>query len=235
LRDHNEYDTYPLLFGRDNCPEAPFYGHFSVEKDKKPPRRTQRQTLRERSSVAAQSTGQSGLAKRYAAAFFDLALEQDQLDQLAGELDDLRALMAESADLARLVRSPIFSRADQGAAMAAIIARAGMSKLVANFVGLMAKNRRLFALEGAIAAFHVLLAEHRGEVSAEVTSAAELKPAHLSAVKEALKKIVGRDVVLETKIDPSLIGGLIVKVGSRMIDNSIRTKLQNLELAMKGI
>ncbi len=185
--------------------------------------------------MAAQSTGQSDLAKRYATAFFDLALERDQLDQLAGELDDLRDLMGDSADLARLVRSPIFSRADQGAAMAAIVARAGMSNLVANLVGLMAQNRRLFALGGVIAAFHALLAEHRGEVSAEVTSARELKPAHLSAVKDALKQIVGRDVALETKVEPELIGGLVVKVGSRMIDNSLRTKLQNLELAMKGI
>lgn len=191
--------------------------------------------LRGRSSVAAQSTGQSDLAKRYAMAFFDLALEHDQLDQLAGELDDLGGLMRESDDLARLVRSPIVSRADQGAAMTAIVNRAGMSKLVANLVGLMAQNRRLFVLDGTIAAFQTLLAEHRGEVSAEVTSARELKPAHLSAVKDALKEIVGRDVALETTVDPSLIGGLIVKVGSRMIDNSLRTKLQNLELAMKGI
>lgn len=185
--------------------------------------------------MAAQSAGQSDLAKRYATAIFDLALEQDQLDQLAGELDDLRTLMGESDDLARLVRSPIISRADQGAAMAAIISRAGMSILVANLVGLMAQNRRLFALDGTIAAFQTLLAEHRGEVSAEVTSASELKPAHLDAVKDALKEIVGRDVALETKVEPDLIGGLIVKVGSRMIDNSLRTKLQNLELAMKGI
>ncbi len=194
-----------------------------------------RQSLRGRSSVAAQTTGQSDLAKRYATAFFDLALEQDQVDQLAGELGDLRNLMRDSADLSRLVRSPIVSRADQGAAMAALIARASMSGLVANLVGLMAKNRRLFALEGTIEAFQDLLAEHRGEVSAEVTSANALKPAHLDAVKNALKEIVGRDVALETKVDPSLIGGLIVKVGSRMIDNSLRTKLQNLELAMKGI
>lgn len=185
--------------------------------------------------MAAQSAGQSDLAKRYATAFFDLALEQDQLDQLAAELNDLGGLMDQSADLARLVRSPIVSRGEQGAAMAAIITRAGMSKFVSNLVGLMAQNRRLFALKDTIAAFQTLLAEHRGEVSAEVTSANELKPAHLSAVREALKEIVGRDVALETTVDPSLIGGLIVKVGSRMIDNSLRTKLDNLELAMKGI
>ncbi len=185
--------------------------------------------------MAAQSTGQSDLAKRYATAFFDLALEQDQLDQLAGELNDLGGLMNDSADLARLVSSPIVSRREQGAAMAAIITRAGMSNFVGNLAGLMAQNRRLFALKDTIAAFQTLVAKHRGEVSAEVTSASELKPAHLNAVKEALKEIVGRDVALETTVDPSLIGGLIVKVGSRMIDNSLRTKLENLELAMKGI
>jgi len=100
---------------------------------------------------------------------------------------------------------------------------------------LLARNRRLFVLSAAIGAFGEKLAAHRGEVSAEVTSATALKEHHLSAVKEALREIVGRDVALDTKVDPSLIGGLIVRVGSRMIDNSIRTKLQNLELAMKGI
>ena len=185
--------------------------------------------------MASNSTGQSDLALRYATAMFELALERDQLDQLARELADLRDLMAESADLARLVKSPVLSRTEQGAAMAAIVNRAGMSDLVQNLVGLMAQNRRLYALESSLIAFQTLVAEHRGEVSAEVTSANELKPAHLDAVKQALREIVGRDVALETTVDPSLIGGLIVKVGSRMIDSSLRTKLQNLELAMKGI
>ncbi len=185
--------------------------------------------------MAAQSTGQSDLALRYATAMFDLALEHGQLDQLASELADLRSLMADSADLTRLVKSPILSRTEQGSAMAAVVKRAGMSGLVQNLVGLMAQNRRLFALESTLAAFQTVVAEHRGEVSAEVTSATELKPAHLDAVKQALREIVGRDVALETTVDPSLIGGLIVKVGSRMVDSSLRTKLQNLELAMKGI
>jgi len=172
---------------------------------------------------------------RYATAVFDLALERSQLDQLAGELADLRSLMVESTDLARLVKSPILSRTEQGAAMSAVVNRAGMSDLVQNLVGLMAQNRRLFVLESTLAAFQTLVAEHRGEVSAEITSANELKPVHLDAVKQALRSIVGRDVALETTVDPSLIGGLIVKVGSRMVDSSLRTKLQNLELAMKGI
>ena len=114
---------------------------------------------------------------RYATAMFDLALERGQLEQLASELADLRNLMLESPDLARLVKSPILSRTEQGAAMAAVVNRAGMSNLVQNLVSLMAQNRRLFVLESTLAAFQTLVAEHRGEISAEVTSATELKPA----------------------------------------------------------
>lgn len=185
--------------------------------------------------MAAQTTGLGGLADRYATALFELAVERDQLDTIAGELAGLQALMDESADLRRLVRSPILSRTEQGKAMAAVLERAGASQIVRNFIGLMAQNRRLFLLDGAIRGFRRKLAEYRGEVSAEVASATELKPAHLAAVKDALRAIVGRDVDLETRVDPELIGGLVVRVGSRMIDNSVRTKLQNLELAMKGI
>ena len=150
------------------------------------------------------------------------------------DLEDLSNLIDNSKDLSRLVKSPVISRSDQGKGMGAIATKAGMSPLLANLLGLMSRNRRLFLLEDMISAFQAMLAEHRGEVSAEVTSAIDLKPAHMNAVKEALKKVVGRDVAIEIKIDPAIIGGLIVKVGSRMIDNSLRTKLQNLELAMKG-
>ncbi len=184
--------------------------------------------------MAAQSTGQGDLARRYASAAFELALEQDKLDVLAKDLEVLGNLIDTSVDLSRLVKSPIISRADQGRAMDAIASRAGVSTLLANLIGLMSKNRRLFLLEDMISSFQVMLADHRGEVSAEVTSAMDLKPAHMSAVKEALKRLIGRDVAIETKVDPAIIGGLIVRVGSRMIDNSLRTKLQNLELAMKG-
>ena len=185
--------------------------------------------------MAAQSTGLGALADRYATALFELAIERNQLDSIATEVSDLHRLLSESADLTALVRSPILSRDEQGRAMSAVLERAGVSQLVRNFVGLMAQNRRLFLLDATIKAFGQKLAEHRGEVSAEVASASALKPEHLAAVKDALKEIVGRDVALETKVDPGLIGGLVVRVGSRMIDNSIRTKLQNLELAMKGI
>ena len=184
--------------------------------------------------MATQITGQSDLARRYASAAFELALEQDKLDVLAKDLEDLSDLLDTSADLTRLVKSPVISRSDQWKGMGAIAHQAGMSTLSANLIGLMSKNRRLFLLEEMISAFQIMLADHRGEVSAEVTSAINLKPAHMSAIKEALKKIVGRDVAIETKVDPTIIGGLIVRVGSRMIDNSLRTKLQNLELAMKG-
>ncbi len=184
--------------------------------------------------MAAQSTGLSELAKRYATALFELALERGQLDAVANDLSGLEILLNESADLVRLVRSPLLSRADQGKAMAAVLQRAGTSELVRSFIGLMAQNRRLFLLDSTLEAFRVKLAEHRGEVSAEVTSATALRPEHLNAVKEALRAVAGRDVAIDSKVDPAIIGGLVVKIGSRMFDNSIRTKLQNLELAMKG-
>ena len=184
--------------------------------------------------MAAQDTGLSGLAERYAAALFALADERGQLDTVAADLGRLQALIGSSADLKALLRSPILSRADQSRAVAAVLGRLGVNPLVANVAGLMAKNRRLFALERTITAFRERLARHRGEVTAEVTSAIPLKPEHLDAVRESVRRVVGRDVALETKVDPALIGGLIVKVGSRMLDNSLRTKLQNLELALKG-
>ena len=135
----------------------------------------------------------------------------------------------------RVVQSPVMSRSEQGKAMAAIVEQAGISNLVGNLLGLMAKNRRLFSLSSVILAFQALVAEDRGEISAEVTSADVLKTAQIEAIEKTLKNIVGRDVSLEAKVDPGLVGGLIIKVGSRMIDNSIRTKLESLELAMKGI
>lgn len=184
--------------------------------------------------MAAQETGLSGLADRYAAALFALAEERGQLDAVAADLDRLQRLAAGSDDLKRMLRSPVLSRADQGRALAAVLERMAVGPLVKNVLGLMAKNRRLFVLEKSIAAYRARLARHRGEVSAEVTSAMPLKPEHLQAVRDTLKRVVGRDVALDAKVDPTLIGGLIVKVGSRMIDNSLRTKLQNLELALKG-
>ena len=185
--------------------------------------------------MAGQSVGGAGLADRYATALFELALERDALETIERDLDAIGALVAGSDDLRRVVRSLTLSRAEQAKALDAVLERLGTGQYVRNFVALLARNRRVFLLSDMIAAFQAKLAEHRGEVSAEVTSAVPLKPDHLSAVKDALRAIVGRDVALETRVDPALIGGLTVRVGSRMLDNSIRTKLQNLESAMKGI
>ena len=185
--------------------------------------------------MAGQSVGGAGLSDRYATALFELALEQDAIEEIERDLDAIGALVAGSEDLKRVVRSLTLSRAEQAKALDAVLERAGTSQYVRNFVALLARNRRVFLLDDMIAAFQAKLAAHRGEVSAEVTSAVPLKPAHVEAVNEALRAIVGREVVLEARVDPALIGGLTVRVGSRMLDNSLRTKLQNLELAMKGI
>ena len=185
--------------------------------------------------MAGQSVGGAGLADRYATALFELALERGEIEAIERDLDAIRTLVRGSDDLRRVVRSLTLSRTEQAKALDAVLERLGTSQYVRNFVALLARNRRVFLLDDMIAAFQAKLAEHRGEVSAEVTSAVPLKPAHVEAVNEALRAIVGRDVALEARVDPALIGGLTVRVGSRMLDNSLRTKLQNLELAMKGI
>jgi F-type H+-transporting ATPase subunit delta len=185
--------------------------------------------------VARSSSGASGVADRYAAALFDLADERKALDEVAGDLIQLRTMLRESADLMRLVRSPLLSRAEQGKAIAAVADRAGLSQLTRNFLGLVAQNRRLFAVPAMIDGYLAKLAERRGEVTAEVTAAQELTPAQLATLNEQLKKAVGSKVAVDVKVDPSLLGGLVVKVGSRMVDASLRSKLHRLQLAMKGV
>jgi F-type H+-transporting ATPase subunit delta len=186
--------------------------------------------------VAEASGVVSGVAERYANALFDLATgERDMLDPTLADLNRLAALIAESPDLTRLVRSPIFSTEDQMRAMRAVLDKAGISGLVANLVFVTVRNRRLFALPGIAAAFRKLAARYRGETSAEVTSAEPLSDKHVAALKEALKASLGKDVTLERKVDSALIGGLIVRVGSRMIDTSLRTKLGSLKIAMKEV
>jgi F-type H+-transporting ATPase subunit delta len=184
--------------------------------------------------VAANSAGLSGLAERYAQALFEIADEQKALDQVAGDLRQVRTMIAGSPDLQRLVRSPVLSRAEQGKAVAALAQAAALSPLTSNFLGLVARNRRLFAVPAMIDAFLALLAERRGEVTAHVTAAQELTPAQRSLVEEQLRRAVGSKVSVEIKIDPSLLGGLVVKVGSRMVDASLKSKLHRLEAAMKG-
>jgi len=185
--------------------------------------------------VASETAGVGALAQRYASALFDLALEKRALDGVARDLDELARMLAESPDLLRLVRSPVIARQDQGKAVAALADKAGFADLTRRFLGLLAQNRRLFALLSMIAAFRRRLAQHRNEVSAEVVSAAALRPEQLERLKSALKSAVGQEVTVEARVDASLIGGLIVRVGSRMIDASLRRKLQNLRIAMKGI
>ncbi|MBO6826994.1 MAG: F0F1 ATP synthase subunit delta [Sneathiella sp.] len=177
----------------------------------------------------------SGIAGRYATALFELASNEKQVDAVAADLATIKTSMEESADLARLVRSPLVNRNDQERAMLAVLEKLGVSDLVRRFVGTVAQNRRLFALSGMIEAFGRLLAAERGEVVAEVKSAKKLTQKQLDALSKELKTAIGSDVAIEAEVDENLIGGLVVKVGSRMVDSSIRTKLQNLKFAMKGV
>jgi F-type H+-transporting ATPase subunit delta len=185
--------------------------------------------------VAARGTGAGGLAARYAAALFELADTHKEIDRVAGDLADLKAMIAGSDALRALVRSPILSRDEQGRAMAAVLQQAGTSDLVRKFVGLVARNRRLFALSQMIEEFLAELARRRGEMRAEVTAAKPLNEQQQASLAEAIRRSVGGKVAVDVKVDPALIGGLVVKVGSRMVDSSLRTKLQRLQLAMKGV
>ncbi|MBN35952.1 MAG: F0F1 ATP synthase subunit delta [Rhodospirillaceae bacterium] len=185
--------------------------------------------------MATEDSVVTGLSGRYARALYELAYESKQLDQAADDLRALSAALSESDDLRRLVDSPVLSRDEQGKAMTAIMDAMKTGDLVCNTVGLLAQQRRLFALDDIISDYLRLLAAHRGEATAEVTSARELSGDELDKLRAALKDIVGRDVAVETKVDPDLLGGLVVRIGSRMLDSSIRTKLERLELAMKGV
>ena len=177
----------------------------------------------------------SGVPGRYATALFELAQEANSVDQVGTDLATFQALMDESDDLRRLVRSPVFSAEDQISALEAICAEAQIKSLALNFIKLAAQNRRLFVLADMIKAYRTLVAQSKGEISAQVTSADTLSAKHLDDLKAAIKASVGRDVQLSTRVEPAILGGLIVKVGSRMVDNSLKTKLQNLKIAMKGI
>jgi F-type H+-transporting ATPase subunit delta len=173
------------------------------------------------------------MAGRYATALFELAESEASLDAVAGDLKRIEALIKESADLRRLVQSPVFGAEEQGKAFSAILDRMGIKGLVANFVGLVIRNRRLFALPAMIAGYRALLAKSRGEMTADVTSAHRLSEAQIAGLRQALKASTGRDVNINTRVDEGLLGGLIVKVGSWMIDSSLKTKLNSLKLAMK--
>ena len=185
--------------------------------------------------MAAEATGVSGLASRYSTALYELAEDARALDTVASDLRALRSLLAESADLGRLIRSPLLSRGDQARALGAVLEAAGLSDLTRRFAALIARNRRLFALPAMIDAFLAELARRRGEVTARVTVAAPLDEAQREALDDQLRRALGSKVSVEVETDPALLGGMVVRVGSRMIDSSLRTKLDKLEIAMKGV
>jgi F-type H+-transporting ATPase subunit delta len=182
----------------------------------------------------ASEKSEGGLAGRYANAVFELAQDQKAIDAVSADLGSLRRALESSPDLARLVRSPVFSAEDQAKALQAILEKMGAHPLTTKFVLLLAHKRRLFALVPIIAAFEHLVAKSRGEMEAEVTAARHLNDDETAELKAVLKAGLGKEPRLHSRIDPTLLGGLIVKIGSRMIDSSLRTKLDSLRAAMKG-
>ncbi|MEZ5774547.1 MAG: F0F1 ATP synthase subunit delta [Hyphomicrobiaceae bacterium] len=185
--------------------------------------------------MAGDDNSVTGVAGRYASALFDLARETNAVDQILTDLKGFETMLGESRDLERLVRSPVFSADEQARALDQVLAKAGMTPLTRNFFGLLARNRRLFVAGDIVKAFKALVAAMRRQVSAEVTSAVPLGADQIKALTDTLKASVGRDVQLTAKVDPAILGGLVVKVGSRMIDSSLKTKLNNLKFAMKEV
>lgn len=177
----------------------------------------------------------SGVAGRYATALFELARDANAVDAVKADLDRFGALIAESSDLQRLVRSPVFTSEEQEKAVAAILDKAGIGGLAGNFFKTVAANRRLFAVETIIRAFAALVAAYRGEVVADVTVAQPLSDAHAATLKQALDAMTGKDVKLAVEVDPSLLGGLKVKLGSKLVDASLKTKLNSIRYAMKEV
>jgi F-type H+-transporting ATPase subunit delta len=199
-----------------------------------PPSRSGGVLIGESFQLASEGTGVASLAERYATALFELADERRALDAVAGDLRELRAMLTGSGDLMRLIRSPVLSRKEQGHAVAAVAERAALSALTRDFLGIVARNRRLFAVPAMIEAYLRKLAERRGEITAEVTVAQPLDEARQAALTDQLRRAVGARVAVDISVDPRLLGGMIVKVGSRMVDASLNSRLQRLRLAMKG-
>jgi len=183
--------------------------------------------------VAAEDPSVSGVSGRYATALFELARDEKAIDAVKADLDAFAAMLADSDGLKRLVRSPVFSAGAQSKALAAVLDTAGISGISANFLKVLTANRRLFAVGDVIRAFNALVAKFKGEATADVTVAETLSDKNLDALKVALKAVTGKDVALNVKVDPSIIGGLVLKLGSRMIDSSLRTKLNSIKHAMK--
>ena len=175
------------------------------------------------------------MAERYAGSLFDLALEAKSVEKVEKTLGEVEDLINANADLKRLIESPVFSADDQFRAIDAIAIKARIEGLVGNFLRVVARNRRLFAVPSMIAAYRRVAAAHRGEVAAEVTSAHELTAEQMRELNASLKEVAGKDVAIKLNVDPAILGGLIVKIGSRQIDTSLRTKLNSLKLALKEV
>ncbi|CAL74363.1 ATP synthase subunit delta, membrane-bound, F1 sector [Bradyrhizobium sp. ORS 278] len=162
-----------------------------------------------------------------------MARDEKSVDAVKADLDKFNALLDESADLKRLVRSPVFGADTQLKALNAVLDKAGIAGVAANVLRVLTTNRRLFAVADVIRAFNALVAKYKGEATADVTVAEPISDKNLDALKAALKTVTGKDVALNVKVDPAIIGGLVVKLGSRMIDSSLRTKLNSIKHAMK--
>ena len=185
--------------------------------------------------MAGSSQTVSGVAERYASSLFDLALESKAVAEVESALANFQFLIDGSDDLKRLVVSPVFGADEQLKAVSAILDKAGISGLAANFIKVAASNRRLFAVPGMIRSFKEIHARHRGEITADVTSAYALTSEQEQELKAALKGVTGKDVTINVVVDPSILGGLVVKLGSRQIDTSLRTKLSTLKLSLKEV
>ena len=183
--------------------------------------------------MAAEDPSVSGVSGRYATALFELARDEKSIDAVKTDLDRFEAMLAESADLKRLVRSPVFSADSQSKALAAVLDKAGISGISAKFLKVLTTNRRLFAVSDVIRAFRALVARFKGEATADVTVAEALSDKNLDTLRAALKSVTGKDVTLNVNVDRSIIGGLVLKLGSRMVDSSLRTKLNSIKHAMK--
>lgn len=183
--------------------------------------------------MAAENPSVSGVAGRYATALFALARDEKSVDAVQADLAQFMAMLADSPELTRLVRSPVFTADEQGKALAAVLAKAGIGGVTAKFLAVLTANRRLFAINDVVRAYSALVAKFKGEATADVTVAEPLSDKNLDALKSALKSVTGKDVALNVNVDPAIIGGLVVKLGSRMVDSSLRTKLNSIKHAMK--
>lgn len=177
----------------------------------------------------------SGMAGRYAGSLFELARDAKSISTVEADLDRFEKLLSDSADLQRLIKSPVFSADDQFKAISAVLDKVGITGLVGNFLRVVAKNRRLFAVPQMIRGFRQIAAAERGEATADVTSAHALSAAQEKELKASLKEVAGKDVSINITVDPSILGGLVVKMGSRQIDTSLKTKLNSLKLALKEV